>query len=290
MTDIKTGADEGLRALIPPISRAREFRLYTGGGRRLLDLWQYGGAALLGHTPPGALRVLKNTAQRGLFAPFPGPLEGRFLKALKRLFPRREFRLYADEASLRAALAAAGFACPGPFPDPAADPAAAASTAAGSPEASLWRPFLEASGSPEEAVSETVPALLPVLPLPWPCRPWAAALDPAAAERFPPSDTLSPVILGGAARAVYDLIAAAPERGRPFPRIEGALKKSPWIRRGIYLRYREPLDQAAYEGLFRRFLDRGFLLPPDSRLPAILPGVLSPGEEAQLAALLAEQA
>ena len=80
---------------IPAVLRARDFRLYTDGGKRLVDLWQNGGAAILGHTPPSLLRELKNTASRGLYAPFPHFLEGRFLKALSSIFPGRDFRLYA---------------------------------------------------------------------------------------------------------------------------------------------------------------------------------------------------
>ncbi|MDR1129249.1 MAG: hypothetical protein LBL20_08050, partial [Treponema sp.] len=79
--------------LIPAISRARDFRLYTPDGRRLVDLWQYGGRAILGHTPPSVLREMKNTAERGLFAPLPGPQERRFLKALSALLPGYLFRV-----------------------------------------------------------------------------------------------------------------------------------------------------------------------------------------------------
>jgi hypothetical protein len=107
-----------LLRLLPPIRRAREYRLYAEGNRRFLDLWQYGGRAVMGHNPPGVLRELKNTAERGLFAPLPGHLEGRFIKALSHLFPGRSFRLYPNEAALRRALTAAGFDA-APFPDPA---------------------------------------------------------------------------------------------------------------------------------------------------------------------------
>ncbi|MDR0642588.1 MAG: hypothetical protein LBG07_09025, partial [Treponema sp.] len=43
---------------------------------------------------------------------------------------------------------------------------------------------------------------------------------------------------------------------------------------------------APWEELYRRFLDGGFLIPPGPGAPLILPGSLSPGEEAKLAALL----
>ena len=283
---------ENLPRRIPPIGRARDFYLYTEKGRRLVDLWQYGGAAILGHTPRGTLRELKNTAERGLFVPIPSSLEGRFHKALEKLFPGREFRWYAGEASLNRALEAAGYTPGGPLPDPAlACPPDGAMRGL-----SLWRPFLEnlprgkakpaPPGGAVPAVPHT-PVLIPVLPLLWPPAPRVVVLEPALADQFPPSDLLSPLSLGTAARAVHDLIAAAPERGRPFPPITRALEGSPWRRRGIYLSLRESPEPGAWEGMFRRFLDQGFLLPPDGGLPAILPGEISPGETAKLAGLLA---
>jgi hypothetical protein len=125
-----------------------------------------------------------------------------------------------------------------------------------------------------------------VLPLSFPGAPEVLAFDPAYGDRFPPSQRLSPIVLGAAARAVYDLIAAK-NRGNPvYPKIEGALKKNPlWKRRGIYL---FPLGEN-YNALFSAFLEGGFLLPPgaeENQDPAILPGELSPGEEAKLAKLL----
>ncbi|MDR2185204.1 MAG: hypothetical protein LBO80_05985 [Treponema sp.] len=293
-------ADNGLLKLLPPIRRARDFRLYTEDGRRLVDLWQYGGAALLGHTPPGLLRVFKNTAERGLFAPLPGRPEGRLFKALPGFFPGRSFRLYDSEASLFRALAAGIPVSAVPLvsiPDPALP--------AWEPGIlSLWRPFLDLSGkdpSAERAAAgkeagpgviagagPAVPLLVPVLPLPWTGAPRILAIDKAQIrdEDFPPSDAVSPVYLAAAVRALYDLKAAVPFRGVSFARINRALQKSPWRRRGIYLIHREVSGYAAYGELFRRFLEGGFLLPPDRNLPAILPGTLSAGEEAQLAALL----
>jgi hypothetical protein len=97
---------------------------------------------------------------------------------------------------------------------------------------------------------------------------------------------VSPAILAAAARAIDDLLAA-PQRGSPrFPKITRALAQSPWRRRGIYLTPAALPSPAAAAARSRDFLDRGFLLPPDPRLPLILPASLSPGEEAALAALL----
>jgi hypothetical protein len=291
-----SGRENSARSLLDlaaPVLRARDFRLYTRGGGRLVDLWQYGGAAILGHTPAGVLRALKNTAERGLFVPFPHPLENRFLKALSRLFPDRVFRFYADTLSLRRALACSGF--PGAGEEPFFDPALSREPSpSGGPSPgrtlSLWRPFLT---GPKEAAPEDSSGLAPLLVpvLPWPAAPRVLALEPALEKSysFPPSDPVSPVFLAAALRAVYDLIAAGPERGEMrFRIIKKALVQSKWRRRGIYLSLAEAPDGDAYAGLFRRFLEQGFLLPPARDQPLILPGCLSPGEEVKLARLLGD--
>jgi hypothetical protein len=300
--------------LIPEVRRARDFRLYTAGNRRLVDLWQYGGRAILGHTPPSVLREMKNTAERGLFAPLPNSLEGRFLKALSRLLPGRGFRVFPTEAALCRFLAAAGFS-------PAViDPALSIGQSteappAGPPESPLargrvlWRPFLDSAagqtapgeGSPPESAEAAGQALIPVLPLPWTSAPWVLALsttdaalgttNAALGTTTAPEgagELLSPVVLAAASRAVYDLIAALGRRRPPFPGITRALSGGGlWKRRGVYLSLSSAVDDDAYTALFRRFLDAGFLLPPGPGEPLILPPAMSPGEEAKLAALIA---
>jgi hypothetical protein len=97
---------------------------------------------------------------------------------------------------------------------------------------------------------------------------------------------IPPALLAALTRGIYDLIAAATERGKPPPPgISAALSRGPWRRRGIYLSPAEPPEPGGWEGIFRRFLDQGFLIPPDPREPLILPGILSFGEAAKLAAL-----
>jgi hypothetical protein len=237
---------------------------------------------------------MKNTAERGLFAPFPGPQERRFLKALSVLLPGLGFRLFPDDAALRRFLAASGI--PAAVRDPALSPAAAGLSApAGSPAEPfpppvLWRPFLDGKPRTASPVENAASFLIPVLPLPWAGEPRVLAFDianTAVMVAAGAGEPLSPVILAAASRAVYDL-AAALDRGRPaFPKITRVLSRGGfWRRRGIYLSPAAVPGDEGYTALFRRFLDAGYLLPPGPGEPLILPGELSPGEEAKLAALL----
>ncbi|MCL2763109.1 MAG: hypothetical protein FWD36_07900 [Treponema sp.] len=258
-----------LLRLVPDVLRARDFRLYTKGGRRLIDLWQNGGAAILGHTPPSLLREIKNTASRGLYAPFPHFLEDRYRKALSRIFPGRTFRIYAAPPPELHSLVAAG-------------------------QASLWRPFLDPA-NPLAVADNAPPVLIPVVPgiQGWrdslPLGLCVLALAPHCSIPLPAGDFLPPVLLAAAARGVYDLVAAAPQRAvLEYPRIAKALKTGNYWRapQGIYLTPRQTPSEAEWATLFRRFLGAGYLLPPVPSQPAILPGIMSPGEEVKLADLL----
>jgi hypothetical protein len=267
--------DEELLRLLPRVLRARDFHLYTEGGKRLVDLWLQGGRAVLGHKPPGVLLELKNAAERGLFSPFPHPLERRLIKALAVLCPDRSFRFYNDPSSMFHAIKRAlpdehalfqAAAIPDPaFPDSNAEKAIA----------SLWRPFVEPASK--------TPILIPVLP--WPLGPTVLALDKSMDTSFPQGELIPPVLLAPAARALYDLAARirSPSRQRYY-RVEKAIA-GVWQLRGIYLTMR--VDREKYAELFRSFLEAGFLLPPSASEPAILPAIMSKGEETQLAKLLA---
>jgi hypothetical protein len=271
-TDIDHG-EYSLLDKVPAVLRARGYRLYTqgasakGGNQRLIDLWLNGGAAILGHTPPNVLREIKNTASRGLYAPFPHFTERRYIKALSKLFPGYSFRLYAappEELKILFKNGTAGF----------------------------WRPFLD--GNSPFAIETNAPEILvPVLPG---IQLWRGSLplglcvtaskSESQLVQLPPGDMLSPVLLAAAARGLYDLLAS-PERGRPvFPRISKVLKNtanSMWQRQGIYLTLKEKKE---WETLFTQFLEAGFLIPPTPSQPLILPGEMSDGEEAKLAAAL----
>jgi len=274
---------EELLRSVPRVFRARDFHLYTEGGKRLIDLWLDGGKAVLGHKPPGVLLELKNAAERGLFSPLPHPLEKRLTKALAVFFPDRTFRFYNDTSSMHLALAGAGFS--GPLHDPAF-PGGDAEQATAFASVSLWRPFVE-------PLPKT-PILVPVLP--WPLSPVVLAFDKSLEASFPEGELIPPVLLAPAARALYNLAATIRKNDRQrFYRIEKALaatksgelsRSGVWQRRGIYLTTQA--ERQNYQQLFRSFLEAGFLLPPTANEPAILPGIMSKGEETMLAKLLTD--
>ena len=252
-------SDFSLIRQIPDVLRARGFRLYLADGKRLTDLWLNGGAAVLGHTPSGLLREIKNTASRGLYAPYPHFTENRFLKALSALFPGRCFRFYAAPPE-----EITGFLTDG--------------------RAKLWRPFADAAPPP---------LFITVLPGIQTWRgglPFGLCVIAAASEdyfiKFPRSDALPPVLSAAAVRGVYDIIAAADRGKLKLPRVFNQLRNSIWRRQGIYLTLKKEPSGDEWAALFHRFYNAGFLLPPVQSHPLILPGEISDGEEVKLAELL----
>ncbi|MDR2149269.1 MAG: hypothetical protein LBO67_00280 [Spirochaetaceae bacterium] len=255
-----------LLSIIPAIARARGFYLYTQNGSRIVDLWQDGGRAILGHKPPQVLRAMKKSAERALFAPFPHPARERFLKALQSLFPGKAFRLYQHKSILHSALQKAGYQTESAIADPAFAPCSESSC-------TLWRPFVDSSYAP---------VLVPVLPWSW--APSVLVLEPQI--DFPPeSENLSPALLAGATRALYNLSAALKVGRTVSPALQKTIRNSSWEIRGIYVHapsFQRSGAVLEYEALFQRFLAAGFLLPPEPSLPLILPEKLSHGEEAQV--------
>lgn len=262
-----------LLSLVPQIRRARGFRLYTASGKRLVDLWQYGGRASLGHTPPGVLLAIKDAAARGLACPFPGPYLGRLEKLLSRLVPANPVpRVYPDAAAALRALGGAGLD-PQDFlsaPDPATG------DLSGRLSCALWRPWLPPPAAP---------VLRAILPSPWPVE--ALLLDEKIASSFPPSSEIAPLTLAPVVRAVTKLLE---DREAPpaeyFAPLDEALASTPGgvgpVRRGPYLSFPGVAEGKPYADLFRRALARGILLSPDPHAPSIIPPDLSPGEKALL--------
>ena len=265
--------DNELLKLLPPVLRARDLHLYLEGGKRLTDLWLYGGKLLLGHKALGFIKEIKNNAERGLFSPLPHFQERRLLKALGSIFPGKTFRLYSDNTSLKKALNDAGFEETS-FPKEIRFPE----------EFPLWRPMMDET-SAKAILAKKV--FYPILPCP--IGPEILVINSELDSIFPEGDMIAPVILASCARSIFLLINSIKE-GRPQnKKIDKALKNSNWVRKGIYLfiDMQKMQDKGkTYKEVFCDFLEGGFLLPPTPKEPAILPCLMSKGEEDKLAELL----
>ena len=75
---------------LPRIRRARGYRLSALDGRRLLDMWQDGGRAILGHRGADVTTALKRALDRGVTEAFPSVQEHRLEQALRRLLGAAE--------------------------------------------------------------------------------------------------------------------------------------------------------------------------------------------------------
>jgi hypothetical protein len=265
-----------LSSTIPPIRRARGYRLYDQRGRRYLDLWQNDGHSLLGHRGLHLMALLKNLMSRGLLSDLPA-LQGRHLeKALAAClagYPWVRFTRTAQEALALASRFLGKVLTEGEVFDPALDaPPSAAQVA-------RWRPLLDFPpiGPDRPRV------LLPVLPFAAAGAPAAACFDAEPPEDFPASEPLSPVLLAGAARCLHDLARyRLPEWYR-----EDLLASAPgWAQRGIYLR--AECGPERYPAVFRCFLEAGVLLNPCYPGPSILPAEASSGELAKMIQLFRE--
>jgi hypothetical protein len=277
------GSSSPLLRQLPQIRRARDYRLYTGDGRRLTDLWQYGGQSLLGHTVPHQLLEMKNNASRGLFVPFPNQFEGRLEKAFHLLFPGRVIRIYKNRESMQEAFSQANFECPMEhfLPDPALGQTTAHNTL------SLWRPFL---GDAENTCTQA-DILMPVLPFSWMNGPRVLLIEKVVSKNFPPSDLLSSVISSSLLASIYALMKQNSSEKADYSTLIHDLSKTSWQPRGIYLTNPYFKDDSFYKEIFCRFLQEGFLIPPKRNLPLILPvkpNALSVGETAKLMLLLTE--
>ena len=295
---IDARAVERLR-LLPPIRRARGYRLYAANGRRIVDLWQDGGRAILGHRGGRVLREVSAVLDRGTASPFPSVEERRLARAVSELLARdgvdaspAQVRWYSG---FRRALAAAREALGEPtgvqgeqglvWDDPGLAAPVGADTAAphagrepGAPappvRPTLWRPFLP----PAVVADRCIPAavLLPVLPVPSAFAFQAVVtLSPQAAARLPASDLVAEPVLRGATVAAAGLVAATASPAEVvvpagFSAVGPYLTAGPPLEGG-------PLD-AWYDTLFVQLLDSGYLLSPGPGAPSTLPREWSDGE------------
>lgn len=266
--------------LLPPIRRARLWRLYAEDGRRFLDFWMDGGRSILGAKGTGIGTIAKASIDMGLTRPFPSIWEARLRKLiLERHVDYVALRFYRDEERAIAA--------------------AAAILPAGE-RLGIIRPFAEyfqeARGpSAEVTLSDiggeaaTLGAAMLLLPSPTAFSPAVLLFKDSEAAASASGDIVPPLALACAHRALCEFDRFKLDYSEAlWKKVDRRL--APYFeRRGPYLRLRTIADKGwedAYDRLFRAALGAGILLSPYPELPSIVPGDFDDGELARLAKAL----
>ncbi len=274
-------AIERIRSL-PEFRRAREYRLYTGDGRRYLDLWADDGHAVGGHRSGRWRETLSNKLSRGLALPLPGPEADKLRRAVRTWLSleavsedvrvstnERPVYLFRDEVSRARALLSL-------VPelrvrDPLNSEPGEASSGV------IVRAFSCPRSRPDEWI-------LPVLPLPGAFAP-CCLVGPAGAgnDLRVTEDLLAPAILAAAARAVYDvcrMFRSASHGGEALARRLSAT--GVWASRGPWLVPSIGGDEAAYDRLFFEHANRSIIVNPAAGAPSVVPAVMSKGEKGRI--------
>lgn len=270
-------------ASLPPVRRARGYRLYTEDGRRLLDLYLDGGAALLGHRPELIGSALKHVAGRGLLGNLPSSYPARLRRVLRQALPGHAWfgiAATADDALglLRGRLGDATVP-PLRVADPLSDPNWREAQIA------WWRPLCDEQPAGGAWLAHGPAALLHRLPFAVGAGPVTVSTRDRGTGEGASAADVSPLLLAGAAIALRRLLRTATERSAVAsvwpPAAPG------WRRNGVYVMADYPPHR--HQAVCAAFLAAGVLLNPRYPGPSVLPGTASPGEAALLRRLFATQ-
>lgn len=279
---------------IPEINRARGYFLYTADGKRYLDMALDGGRLIMGHRQKGYGQALKNAIDKGILPSFPSPYAHRLKQAVRALFGAGcHVYLFKSEEHAKAALASHGL------------------------EYTLWRPLAFNAGTTSKVTnardpitdpinqklsnsletqksSATLKAGSPVLSnlpvillFPVPAA-FAPGVVVSKSELNLAEEPVSPVILAGAVRALYNLKAFISEVDYSCWEKAGIAEacKGKWK---VVLPYLYPLcKRNQYPVVWDTFFKAGIILSFDYDTPSILPPELSDGSRKKLLKLLAE--
>jgi hypothetical protein len=217
------------------IRRARLCYLYTQSGKRLTDLYQEAGRAILGWDGGNARTVFKNVLNRSAAGSFESEESRRLEKAVQILLPDYHcVRWYSG--------------IPSPLP--------------------LWRPW-----QPNQPDAEAV-LFLPPFPLASDCvilaaKPHAQTDLALRCLSELPSTLLAPCLLAGITRSIYDLIQELPLRNETGWSRWDKLLSPYWDRQGPYLFPKMSRDD--YSAFASACLDKGVVISPDYDIPSIVP-------------------
>ena len=226
---------------IPEINRARGYFVYTADGKRYLDMALEGGRLIMGHRQKGYALALKNVIDKGILPGYPSPYAYRLKQAVKALLGKECYvYLFKSEERAREVLGS----------DPINDPI-------------------------KSDINLNMPEIL-ILPVPVD---FAPGVIVSATELDLADEPVSPVILAGAVRAVYNLKAFLTERD--YSEWENAgIADACGDRWKVDLPYIYPLyEPDDYPAVWDAFFKEGIILSTDYDKPSLLPpsGELSDG-------------
>lgn len=245
-------------SLIGYVKRARDFHLYTTGGRRFLDLYLNNGQALAGHKPAAYNVALKNPIEQGLVGACPNIWQARLEKALLQLLGCKQIGFFY---SLQHSACGISWAEAADLWQPAAN------------GLSFWRALApRPAGEPKRRQIILLPETLGIFFI----------VADYEGTGLPPSD----FIPGFAARAALRAAAALPKLAGLYK--ENAFASFKFKNFTVCGPYIKPLAQSdeEYEALFKEALRLGILLPPQKEAAGALPYNLSPGEHAAVEKIL----
>ena len=294
MIDLGSAASRQLLAMVPAIARARGRRLYAVDGRRFLDLYADGGAAVMGRREGAACRVAKESIDRGLASPLPSFWEDRLRKAILSWLPGwAGVVFFASETEASLALAGMDETFARDLAGGMAFPAAAASFRSRLLVEFPYRAFrtdlpgAAAAGATAAEGAALAPrfalARLPAAP--------AFAVGAALARNPADLEALSgsagapaaALQLAASARSLADFLAFAPSFGEArWSRMDAYLGKI-FRRSGPWLYPTYPAGE--HSRIFAACLDAGILISPNWRWPSIAAPEFDRGELAPLASV-----
>ncbi len=251
--------NKGLLDRVPEISRARGYRLYSRGGKRITDFYQEGGRALLGYRVPGMALSIKQALDKGIYPAFRSRYDSRLKKSLISLIGKDVF--FSVFTDLRGLFSVTGNNIPEYF----------SSQISGKSDISFWHPF---SGDSIESLLESFKFVIPVIPFPGSFSPQILL---SFSEELSEGDPVSPVLLSPLIKVIYRMISLADTDPYAVWDDSSIILEKLWKRKGPYLIPVYRRDN--HEKIFITLLDMGYLISPDYDVTSILPGEISEGEK-----------
>ncbi|WP_288983781.1 hypothetical protein [uncultured Treponema sp.] len=230
------------------VKRARGPFLYTEKGKRLTDLYQENGRAILGWGGSSAFTMLKNAIDRGATGSFKTCFSGRLEKSVNALFFGCERKVFIFAKKSDCLSTAVKISPQNTF---------------------VWKPWSEVAFENDNA-----DCIIFEPPLPWTSGIYILAVKTDLAEKIPQdvlkeTVKLSSPIEAAVTRSIYNLISALQIRQEKDWFIYDLALTKYWQRKGPYLFPK--ISKELYGKFILHCLDLGIVVSPIYEQPSIVP-------------------